>query len=419
MRAILDKSTVSGTVTPPASKSYTIRSIIAAGMADGRSVISNPLHADDTMAAVDVLNNLGANILQKNNCYIVDGGNLSPSDHHLDCRDSAATLRFMTAVCATFPAESHLLAGPSLAKRPIKPLMDILSAMGACLKVENRTVTVSGGQLKGGLYEINNDESSQFISALLLMSPLLKQQVVYQLSSPPRSRPYIEMTIETLRQFGVNVIVYDNATRFSISPQNFKPASISIEADWSSASYLIALGALCGDLHITGINLLSLQGDKIIVALLKKMGALILLDRDSITVRQSELNGITADMSQCIDLVPTVAVLAAVANGVTRLNGIARARLKESNRVSALCEGLERTGIKIKQSSDSLEIHGGSPRKTDIDSFNDHRIAMAFGILGLKTGNLVINNAECVSKTYPAFWPTIKTLNGKVRLVDE
>ncbi len=419
MKAFINRSTVSGRVTVPASKSYTIRAIIVAALAKGTSKIINPLYADDTLAVIDVLNNLGVPVIKELDGITVHGGALKTIQADLNCRDSAATLRFMAATCAILPGTSNLVAGPSLAKRPIKPLLDILEEMGARTAFQEGRVTIKGGNLKGGVYEIKGDESSQFVSALLLISPLIGEDVIFQLTGPPRSLPYIKMTLGVMQQFGINIQASEGFTRFTITPQNYRPAQVCIEGDWSSASYLIALGALQGNISVEGLNLLSLQGDKAIVPLLEKMGAYISPGIDSINVKASTLHSLKADMSQCIDLLPTVSILAALASGKSQLKGIARARLKESNRVHAVKKGLKQLGIKVTENDDTIEIEGGKPRGAAIDSFNDHRIAMAFAVLGLKTGEVIIQNAECVSKTYPGFWKAMRQLGGNIRLENE
>lgn len=419
MNCVIEASKIKGRVTAPSSKSYTIRALFAAALAGGTSQLINPLYSDDTSAAISVLKNLGATITQNSNGLQVSGGPLSVSADPLKCRDSAATLRFATAICANLPGVSVLESGPSLEKRPILPLLEVLRTLGADFNYKNNLITIYGKPLEGGSHVISGDLSSQFVSALLFIAPLLKQSSAFQLDSPPRSRPYIEMTIETLRNFAVQVSTSSDYTLFKLSPQAYRPAVVTIEGDWSSAGYLLALGAIAGEVAVEGLDLMSLQGDKALIRILQKMGALILPDSNSVTVHASQLHAISFDMSQCIDLLPTTAVLAAVADGSTRLTGIARARLKESNRVEAVCKELGKLGIKVEEGRDTLVIHGGSPQSGVIDGYNDHRIAMAFGILALKVGGITITGANCVSKTFPDFWDILKMLGGKIKIENE
>lgn len=416
MRCNIEASRIAGRVAAPPSKSYTIRALAAAALAGGKSLISNPLDSDDTLAAIEAFRNLGALIRTEDGSLSINGGRLSPSNKPLDCRDSAATLRFVTAICATIAGNSVLEMGASLEQRPVKPLLEILNKMGAGYTCRDNRIVICGGSLQGGLYNITGDLSSQFVSALLLIAPLTGEDIAYQWGTPPRSRPYIEMTIEIMRSFGVQVNSSPDYTLFKTSPQSYHPASVSIEGDWSSASYLLAAGALAGEVTVEGLNLLSLQGDKAMISILQKMGVAILPDSTSITVRASRIHPITFDMSQCIDLLPTVAVCLATADGTSCLTGIARARLKESNRIRAVCEGLNRVGIQTEEQQDILTIHGGEPNSAVINSFNDHRIAMAFTVLGLAAGKMTITGAECISKTFPAFFNTMKSLGGNIEI---
>lgn len=416
MKAIISKSKLKGKVTAPPSKSYTIRGLMCAALAKGESRIINPLVSDDTEAATEVLSQVGVDIQKKEGLWQVQGGYLHKPSGDLFCRNSAATLRFMTAISSLVSGRCRLVSGASLSKRPIKPLLEALSQLGVKCQVNNATVTVDGGQLEGRKTQLPGDVSSQFISALLFISPLAEYDVTINLTTPPESSPYLNMTLDCLKQFGIEVEASEDLREFRVPKQEYKPASYEVEGDWSSASYLLALGAVSGQVEVTNLKPESLQGDKIMLNLLKDMGAQVLVGNNSVRVQKAKLKAITADLSDCIDLLPTLAVLAAVADGKSRFSGISRARLKESNRVLALREGLERMGIDITEEEDRLTITGIQPNGAIIDSFGDHRIAMAFSILGSVTGDTTIKGAEYVYKTYPEFWDTLKNLGGKVNL---
>jgi 3-phosphoshikimate 1-carboxyvinyltransferase len=255
------------------------------------------------------------------------------------------------------------------------------------------------------------------------------------------SKPYILMTLWVLRKFGINVQTEWN--RFMVHRQKYQPCTIKIEGDWSSASYFLALGALSEEgLQVENISTSSLQGDKVILDHLRTMGAIVTMTGDTVIIRKGALRALRIDLSDCIDLLPTLAVLATLAEGTSEFTGIERARIKESNRVTAIVEGLQKLGITVKEDRSLLSIVGlGVPKKADgsdeetapqtqpedimmkgqkspviINSHNDHRIAMAFGILGAVTGNLSIQNAECVNKTYPDFWQTLSSIGGEFDL---
>ena len=224
------------------------------------------------------------------------------------------------------------------------------------------------------------------------------------------------MTLKCLEEFGIKVESSPDLREFKILKQAYKPTKYRVEGDWSSASYLLSLGAVCGQIEVENLNSESLQGDKIILNLLRDLGASVIVNKNSVIVRKSRLNAVRADLSDCIDILPTMAVLAAVADGVSEFVGIERARLKESNRVSALREGLESMGIKVGEEGNRLTIAGAEPRGSVIDTRGDHRIAMAFSILGSVVGGTIINDAECVSKTYPEFWDILQSIGGKVKI---
>jgi len=418
MKALISKSEITGKVIAPPSKSYTIRGLMCAALAKGRSEISHPLNSDDTRAALDVLSQVGIHINQKGNSWQVTSSNFHEPNTDLFCGESAATLRFMTAICSLIPGKSRLTAGPSLSKRPVKPLVQALRQLGVNCYCHGEVapVTVQGGRLKGGVTELPGNVSSQFVSALLFIAPFADEGVRIRLTTPLESQSFVSMTLECLQKFGINVECSPDFREFEVLKQTYKPANYKVEGDWSSASYLLALGAVCGEVAVENLNPESLQGDKVILDFLKNMGALVTVNENSVTVRRSRLNGIKADLSDCIDLLPTMAVLAAATDGVSELSGIERARLKESDRVSALKEGLDRTGINVKEERNKLTITGSEPKGSVIDSKDDHRIAMAFSILGSLAGGTIINNAECVSKTYPEFWNELKSIGGEVKI---
>jgi 3-phosphoshikimate 1-carboxyvinyltransferase len=416
MKVSIGKSEIKGKLTAPPSKSYTIRGLMCAALAKGKSHILNPLSSDDTEAASKVLGQVGINIQKNEGYWQVSGGCFQKPTEELFCRDSAATLRFMTAISSLIPGRCRLVPGPSLSKRPIKPLISALAQLGIRCHIKDTTVIIDGGRLGGGKTRLPGDVSSQFVSALLLISPLAEEEVTILLTTPPRSKPYLEMTLDCMKRFGVEVRASDDLAQFEVSRQAYKPTKYQIEGDWSSASYLLALGAASGQVVITNLNRDSFQGDRIMLNLLQEMGAEVVISESCIMVRKSKLRAIKADLADCIDLLPTMAVLAAVAYGQSQFTGISRARLKESNRVLALKEGLAGMGIPVTEEEDRLTIIGTKPTGSTIDSFGDHRIAMAFSILSSVVGDTTINGAECVAKTYPEFWQVFNSLGGEVKL---
>ncbi|MBU2609310.1 MAG: 3-phosphoshikimate 1-carboxyvinyltransferase [Chloroflexi bacterium] len=418
MKASIHKSHVRGKVTAPSSKSYTIRALMCAALAQGESEIVNPLDSDDTRAAVEVLSQVGVRVRRRDDLWLVGGGQFHQPEVDLFCGESATTLRFMSAVCSLVPGRCKLVTGPSLAKRPVKILVEALQQLGVNCHSQGDVapIVVNGGRLRGGFVEMPGDVSSQFVSALLFIAPLAEEGVEIRLTTPLESKPYLLMTLECLEQFGVTVESSPDFREFKVRKQNYQPARFEIEGDWSSASYFLAFGALSGEVEVSNLNPRSQQGDRVLLDFLKEMGASIELSGNSVTVRQDGLKAIKADLSDCIDLLPTMAVLAGAADGRSEFSGIARARIKESNRVAAVKEGLERMGIEVAEEQNRLVITGSNPKDAVIDPKDDHRIAMAFSVLGSMTGETVINHAECVSKTYPEFWDVLKSIGCEVMI---
>ncbi len=421
MQASISKSKISGKVSAPSSKSYTIRGLMCGALADGQSHLLHPLGSDDTTAAAGVLKKLGVKIKQNKRSWVIDSAGFRAPPRDLFCGDSAATLRFMMAICALVPGECQLTAGASLSKRPVKPLADALRQLG--IKCTSNggypPVTINGGKLNGGTATLPGDISSQFVSALLFAAPLAKQGIDIKITTPLESKPYVIMTLDTMQWFGITVAFNQTLDEFSILPQTYKPTRYIIEGDWSSASYLLALGALVGEVTVENLPAETMQGDRMILSFLREMSADITVHRGSIISRKSDLKALKADLTDCNDLLPTVAVLAAVAQGDSELIGIARARIKESDRVAAICENLARMGIETIAEENRLVIKGGKPHGAVIDCKNDHRIAMAFSVLGVSVGNMMITQAECVSKTYPEFWDVLKNLGSEVSLHEQ
>jgi 3-phosphoshikimate 1-carboxyvinyltransferase len=414
MRVRINKSELTGRVTVPPSKSYTIRSLICASLAKGKSRIINPLICDDTEAASGALGKIGVRIEKNNGCWEVNGGRFHAPEGDIYCRDSAATLRFMTALSSIIPGKCRMVPSPSLAKRPIEPLITALNKLKIKCYMEDSTVVVDAGKFWGGNVSMTGDVSSQFISALLFLCPLAEAGLNIRLTTLPESVPYIEMTLGCMKEFGIDIITSPTLQFFTGDFRQYKTADYTVEGDWSTASYLLAAGAMTGSIEVTGLNLNSIQGDRVILNLLSKMGTAVQTKKEIVTASRSNFKAIKADLTDCIDLLPTMAILAALANGQSRLYGIRRARFKESNRVTAIKEGLGKMNIPVIEEDDTLIITGGKPSGAVIDSYGDHRIAMAFSLLGAAIGNTTIDGAECVSKTFTHFWPTMERLGAKV-----
>lgn len=416
MRAKIDKSLFSGMLTAPPSKSYTIRALFAAALADGISHVLNPLISDDTEAAADVLSQLGARIIRQPGNWIVSGGHLKPPSHPLHCRQSAATLRFLVPLCAILEGESNITFAPGLARRPLTPLLDALAQLGIGTKMTDTGLTVRGGRVRASQVSLPGNVSSQFISGLLLAAPLSPEGLTITLTTPAESKDYLRMTVDCLRQFGISVKNNAGLTQFHAGHQVYQPVDYIVEGDWSSVSYFLGLGAISGSMTIAGLKPDSFQADRFMLNCLRRMGAAVDVTGSSVTVKPSALRASEIDLNEAIDLLPTIACLAAVAEGTSVITGLERARFKESDRVSVVAENLKHMGIEIIEESNRMTITGGKAHGAVINSHNDHRIAMAFAMLAVTCGHTVIEAAECVEKTYPCFWQDFARAGGKVNL---
>jgi len=392
----------------------THRALICSALAEGRSVIREPLISEDTEATRRVLEQLGVGISHMDRAWKVAGGSLRKPESDLHCGESGTTLRLITALCSLVNGECKLIGGPSLSKRPVGPLVDGLRQLGAeCESTGGLPpVTVKGkGRLSGGEAVLPGDISSQFVSAILIAAPRGEKDTTLRLNTRLESRPYVELTMEVQRAFGVSVEASRDMMEYRIKRQSYLPADVTVERDWSSAAYLLGAGALAGRVTVEELKTGSSQADTSILGILDEMGATVVSKRGSITVEKAALSGIELDLSDSPDLFPVVASLCAVASGRSVLRGLRRLRLKESDRVASMTGGLLGMGVRCELVGDILTIEGGSLKGCVIDPWGDHRIAMAFSILGLAAeGETTILDADCVSKSYPGFWGDLEAL---------
>jgi len=333
----------------------------------------------------------------------------------LDCGESGSTLRFLLPVAAATCKENHFTGIGRLPLRPITELMQACAQHGTRFSAPSLPFTVTGG-LRGGDFTLPGDISSQYISGLLLAAPLTGEQVNIHLTTPLQSAAYVDMTIRTMRNFGVAVQRTDDGFSVAQGQRYRTPVEVFIEGDWSSAAFFLAAGALGGPVTLQGLSSDSAQGDRIILPLLQQMGANVTETEDSITVSRGTLRGIDADMAQIPDLLPPLAAVAAAAEGQSRFYNAGRLRLKESDRLDALCRMLTALGADVQQQKDAL-IVTGRPQLSGgtASSFGDHRIAMAAAVAACVCRDPVtINDAGCTDKSYPGFFEHYRMLGGNV-----
>ncbi len=418
MRVTIERSEIHGRITAPSSKSMTHRAVICSALAQGRSRVEHPLSADDTEATLRVVQALGVGVERQKETWIIEGGPLNPPTEPLDCGESGTTLRLMTAVCALVEGPSVLKGGASLSGRPVEPLLDALRKLGVECESHggNPPVKVHGkGGFEGGEVSIRGDISSQFVSALLLISPFAREQLRVKVTTRLESAPYIGMTLDAMRAFEVQAEASEGYGEFTVKRQAYTPTTFAVEGDWSSGAYMLAAGALAGKVSVENLHPRSKQADAAIARVLGEMGVEPQFRGQVASVECAELKGIDWDLTDSPDLFPVVAALCSAAKGESRLRGIKRLRLKESDRIASMVEGLSRMGVKTESSDETMIIHGGAPEGAVIDPHDDHRIAMAFGVLGLAArGETTIKDAGCVSKSYPDFWEDLETLGAQI-----
>jgi 3-phosphoshikimate 1-carboxyvinyltransferase len=418
VRVTIERSEIDGRIEAPSSKSITHRAVICSALAQGRSRVNHPLVSDDTEATLKVVKAIGAGVERSKRSWIIEGGEFNPPKEALDCGDSGTTLRLMRAVCALVEGTSILKGGVSLSNRPVEPLIDALKQVGVPCESKggNPPVKVHGkGGIDGGEVSIRGDISSQFVSALLLVAPYARNQLRVKVTTRLESAPYVGMTMDAQRAFGIQVEASEGYREILVENQAYTPTEYGVEGDWSSGAYILAAGALAGRASVENLLRDSKQADAAIVDVLGEMGVKPKFHGERVDIDRAENKGIDWDLTDSPDLFPVVAALCSAANGDSRLRGLRRLRLKESDRIASMVEGLNRMGIKNEPSADSIIIHGGVPEGSVIDPHGDHRIAMAFGVLGLAAiGETAIKDAECVSKSYPGFWEDLESLSARV-----
>jgi 3-phosphoshikimate 1-carboxyvinyltransferase len=401
---------VDATLTLPGSKSYTHRALMAAALAAGQSVLTNALAAEDTELTARALAQLGAGIDWQGTTVRVKGrgGRWLPASLPIYLGNSGTSMRFLTALAALGEGEYLLTGTPRLCQRPLGELLAALGQVGVQAVSERGDgcppVRVRGG-LAGGRAGLSGGTSSQYLSALLFIGPLAPAGMEIEITGELVSRPYVDLTLEVLGDFGVSY--YREGYRYFQLPggQCYLPQAYEIEADASSASYFWAAAALtAGRVTITNLSLESSQGDAAFPQVLGRMGCAIESTPAGLTVRGGPLKGVEADMAAMPDLVPTLAVLAAFARGDTVITGVAHLRHKESDRLQAVAAELNKLGIEARETEDGLVIRGGAPHGAVIHTYNDHRIAMSFAVAGLKAEGMSIADPGCVAKSFPDFW---------------
>ena len=400
----------------PGSKSITNRYLLLAALSSGTSTIARMLVADDIDAMLDCVASLGARVeLSDSGTFATvkgTGGSLSSAGRAF-ARQSGTTARFIAPVLALTAGPWELDGAPQLRSRPMADLFSALAALGASITAERSADSLPAiirGPLSSGRTTVSGSVSSQFLSGLLLAAPLVRDGLEIEVTGSLVSRPYVEMTIATMRAFGA--IVESDGDVFAVAPTGYRAADLEVEPDASGASYFFgAAAALGGAVRVRGLGSLSLQGDTAFVDVLRRMGALVTKSESEIEVRGSGvLHGIDVDMSELSDTVPTLAVVASFADSPTRIRGVGFIRNKESDRIGGVVRELRRCGISADEETDGLVVHPGAAHAALVNTYDDHRMAMAFSILGLATEGIEIDDPTCVGNTFPTYFDVLEEL---------
>lgn len=400
----------------PGSKSYTNRALILGALTQGKVLIKNPLFSDDTQAMLSCLNTLGIKSCVEDKNMVVEGwiGDVEDKEYILDADLSGTTIRFILALSCIVPGFKKVQGKEGLNKRPIGELVQGLRQLGAEIEYEEKEdfppLIVRSSTLQPGVTKLKGDISSQYFSAIMMIAPIIGD-VTIEVIGNQISKPYIDMTIDTMKEFGAEV-ANNNYKKYIIdNGQRYDRECYLVEGDFSGAGYFFAIAALTNStLKVKNVNPNSKQADIKLLDVLKRMGSVITIADNEITIQGGGVKALNLDMEDFPDQVQTVAVLAAFADGVTTIKGVRSLRVKETERVVALEYELKKMGIKTESTHDTLTIYGGNPHKAAIDTYGDHRMAMSFAVAGTKLEGMIINNPEVVSKTFPEFWNELNKL---------
>jgi 3-phosphoshikimate 1-carboxyvinyltransferase len=411
---------VRGEILPPGSKSITNRALVCAALADGTSVLSGALDSEDTRVMVEGLKQLGIAVevndlgqtLRIKGC----AGKPTAAKADIFVGNSGTTIRFLTALVTLGEGKFGLDGIARMRERPIKDLADALNLLGAEVNCEGANgcppVTVKAVGLTGGTTKVNGSISSQFLSGLLMAAPCARSHVAVEVVGTLVSVPYVTMTLAVMKAFGASASADASHSKIEIpAVGHYRACDYTIEPDASAASYFWAAAAVTGgEVTVLGLNRDSLQGDVGFVECLAQMGCEVIYSEDSITVVGKPLQGIDIDMNAISDTVQTLSVVALFAKGATRIRNVGHIRHKETDRIGAVATELRKLGATVVEHTEGLDITPGALRGAEIETYNDHRMAMSFAIAGLLQPGVTILNPGCTAKTYPQFFDDLERL---------
>jgi 3-phosphoshikimate 1-carboxyvinyltransferase len=392
----------------------TQRAIAAAMLADGQSLLLNPSYCDDSLAAMSIAVSLGARVEpQADKMKITGSGELK--EKKLNCGESGLAIRLFSPIAALFDEEITMTGAGSLKKRPMQMIEDALNQLGVkCSSTDGFLPLTIKGPLKGGYCEIDGSVSSQLLSGLLMSLPLAEDKSVIKVNNL-KSKPYIDMTLGVLKEFGI-MITNEKFEFFRVpGQQKYLPMTYEVESDWSGGSFLLVAGAINGDLKVSGLRTDSFQSDLAILKALERAGATMRISEGKVDISKSDMEAFEFDATESPDLFPPLVALASYCKGITKLKGASRLVHKESDRASSLLEEFGKMNIKIEINDDYLIVTGGKVKGARINSHDDHRIAMAAAVAALGASDKVyIKDSHCIAKSYPGFFDDLRKVGAIV-----
>ena len=417
MNCKIQKSKLKGQIVCPANKSYTHRAIFLAALSDGKSIVKKILRSNDTIATINACRGFGIEVEEmENNVTIKNTIDSTVQNSMINAENSGTTIRIAIAIAALSGGNTRLTGDDSLRKRPMQPILDALETMGVETESEDGKPPINiKGKINGKEISIKGDISSQFISALLIIAPRLPEGLTVNIEGELVSKPYVDLTIAIMKKFGVEVKIEEEYKRYNVSHQIYKPTTFSIPSDFSNLALLLAANVLLDD----GLNIeISLgdmpQGDEAIVDILEKLGVNVRLEEEMITTESPELlNGGKFDLSNTPDLLPAIAILALKSEKPIEMFNVKHARYKETDRIAVLSRELKKIGLDVEEKEDGMIVKkSGELHSAELNSENDHRMFMAFSIVGMFIGDCTVSDPDAVKVSYPEFIEDMKNVGA-------
>ncbi len=417
---------LNGCVSPPPSKSLVHRALLCAALAEGQSVIGSERGirqlSDDIQATLDCVQELGAKVQRSEQGLMVEGrtGFDVLQGSIFGCNESGSTLRFMIPIALVYGGQMRFIGKGNLSTRPLEPYRQICRQQGIDFaQSDGKDLSLElKGKLRGGVFRLPGDVSSQFITGLLMALPLLKESSQIEIIGELESQGYIDLTIDVMKEFGV-IVERKGSHKYNVmGNQRYKPCQYNVEADYSQAAFFLAAAALGSQIEVCNLHKASAQGDKAMITVLQDMGAKVVWRQGALKVLAPEqLQAINVNVSQCPDIAPEIALLLAVANGKNVISGATRLRMKECDRLHAIVQELNKMGAKLLEKGDSIHIEGVEKLKggVEVDSFSDHRMAMMLSVAAAHSEKgAAISDPGCVRKSYPEFFGEFVRLGGQL-----